>query len=99
MREIGDLDGLFEGLEELKGRRGISRVKITQLVEALQAQLEDADVVYVRAKELVKESVHFNDPRYVGVCLSMLRDVTPDSGVGFDVEKYSKSWRVTRATF
>jgi len=93
-----DLDGLYEKLEGLKGRRGISRVKIQQLVELLQTKLDEGDVAYVRAKDLVKDSGHFNDPRYVGVCLSTLKDVTPDSTLSFDVEKYSKSWRITRAT-
>lgn len=92
-----NFDGLYEKLEGLKGRRGVSRVKIKQLVDLLQSKVEESDVAYVRAKDLVNDSVHFNDPRYVGVCLSTLKDVTPDNTLSFDVEKYSKSWRITRA--
>lgn len=95
---MDNLDYLYEKLEGLRGRRGISPVKIGQLIELIQTKLGSGDVVYVRAKDLAKDSIHFNDPRYVGVCLSMLKDVTPDKRLPFDVEKYSKSWRIARAS-
>lgn len=92
-----DLDALYEKLGEIKGRRGISRVKIKQLVSLLQSKVEECDVVYIRAKDIATDSSHFSDPRYVGVCLSTLKDITPARGVPFNVDKYSKSWRISRA--
>lgn len=97
MRHMVDLEALYDRLSQIKGRRGISRVKIVQLVNLLQAKVEECDVVYIRAKDIAKDSVHFSDPRYVGVCMSTLKEITPVKGIPFDVDKYSKSWRITRA--
>ncbi|NIQ05075.1 MAG: hypothetical protein GWO20_04900 [Candidatus Korarchaeota archaeon] len=94
---MADIELLHEKLNKLKNRnrRGVSPVKVGQLVDFLQSQIKGYDTIYIKAKDISKESIYFNDPRYVGVCLSILKDITPAKGVPVNVNKYSRSWRIT----